>query len=119
MGGSVREGRHAPDGLINAIQSYRLRFEAGKQSLATIDVSFSVDFASETPMDDGIFSLFRGANLPVNAWPFLREFVATTVGRMGWLPVTLPALKIGSQTARASKSVKPRRPRTKTSAPDE
>ena len=48
------------------------------------------------PMTEGIFAVFQDVNLPVNTWPYLREFLAATTGRMNWITFTLPALKRGA-----------------------
>lgn len=36
---------------------------------------------------------FQEYNLPLNSWPFIREFVHTTMGRMDWPIFTLPLLR--------------------------
>ena len=81
---------------------YNVRIEGVDSCLAEFDVTFGVDFASTLPLTDALFVIFEEVNLPVNTWPFLREFVSTTIGRMGWLPFTIPALKQGIQNAESS-----------------
>lgn len=61
---------------------------------ATVRATFEIEYTSETPMTDPLFALFRAHNLPVNVWPFFREFVNTALGRVAWPPYLLPALKI-------------------------
>jgi hypothetical protein len=78
---------------FRTIQQYTLRIEGADTLAAEIKVEFAADFASHEPMTDGIFTLFKEVNLPVNTWPYLREFVANTLGRWGWEPFTLPAFK--------------------------
>lgn len=70
-----------------AFGSGRLAFE--------LRAVFTLDFQSDAPMTPEVFGIFSEANLPLNTWPFLRELVATSTGRMGWQPITLPALKRG------------------------
>lgn len=67
---------------------------------AEFEVTFGLEFASAEPMTDQIFDIFGEINLPVNTWPYLREFISTTLGRMGWAPFTLPALKRGTGAAK-------------------
>lgn len=74
---------------------YNIRAEAVDELIAEMHVTFGLEFASKEPMTDELFFIFEDVNLPVNTWPFLREFVSTTTGRMGWIPFTLPALKQG------------------------
>lgn len=81
---------------------YKIQLRAIDDVFAEIDVTFSVDFTSSEPMTDDIFSVFQRVNLPVNTWPFVREYISTTLGRMGWLPFTLPALKLGTERAKNS-----------------
>jgi hypothetical protein len=108
-----------PDGF-RALHHYRVRLDAADAPLAEIDVSFGLHFRSEVSMSEELFELFQEVNLPVNTWPYLREFVATALGRMNWVPFTLPALKRGTgsnsdRDARHKSSV-PRRRAAKTSA---
>ena len=81
---------------FRAFQCYKLRFQTTDTLLAEVEATFGLDFASNESMTDGLFALFGEVNLPVNTWPYLREFVATVLGRMGWTVVTLPALKVGT-----------------------
>jgi len=74
---------------------YAVRFTEGDEVHAEIEITFGLHFTSAEPMTDEVFVIFKDVNLPVNVWPFLREFVSTTLGRMGWQPYTLPAYKIG------------------------
>lgn len=74
---------------------YVVQFTDGGELHAELKVTFGLHFSSGQPMTDGLFRVFKAVNLPVNTWPFLREFVSTTLGRMGWEPFTLPALKVG------------------------
>ncbi|MHB8576340.1 MAG: hypothetical protein ACYDCQ_13525 [Dehalococcoidia bacterium] len=69
--------------------------ESVERPLAEINAVFALDFTSPLPMTNTIFPIFSENNLPVNTWPYLREFVSTTLGRMNWTPFTLPALKRG------------------------
>ena len=89
-------------GGFRVMHVYEVRAEAKDGVLANLEVAFAVDFDSEQPMTDEIFEIFEDVNLPVNTWPFLREFVLTTTGRMGWMPFTLPVLKKGVTGRRRS-----------------
>lgn len=98
---------------------YSVQFEEGSAVHAEIAVTFGLHYQSGQPMSDALFEVFRDVNVPVNTWPFLREFLATSLGRMGWQPFTLPALKQGmpdpddtegTKAAPKSKRQAPRRP---------
>lgn len=91
---------------------YELRIESEDETLAEIDVTFGLEFDSSQPMTDGIFEIFKDVNLPVNTWPYFREYIATTTGRMGWAPFTAPTFKSGVKPARrrARRRAKPTQP---------
>lgn len=103
----------ALDDGFRALQRYRLRFQTTDATAAEIEVTFGLDYSSREPMTDPLFAVFRDVNLPVNAWPYLREYVATTVGRMGWSPVTLPTLKEGTRIPRDQPGPEPLKARAR------
>jgi hypothetical protein len=96
------------EGGFQVLHTYVVGVESAEQELAHIQVTFGLDFDSQQPMTQEIFEIFEDVNLSVNTWPFLREFVHTSLGRMGWSPFTLPALKRGVRD--------PRRPARKSQA---
>jgi len=103
---------------FRALHRYTVRAQGrGDTTQAVIEVTFAVDFASTQPMTEELFETFGGANLPVNTWPFLREFAAAATGRMGWMPITLPALKIGTAMRSPDPATTSKRSRRKVSAP--
>ncbi len=109
--------RETRAGGFNAFHSYRVRIEEAGEPRAEINVTFGLQFDSQLPLTDQIFSVFEEINLPVNTWPYLREFVANTLGRMNWQPFSLPALKRGTESVRRpakARSARPARPRRPT-----
>ncbi len=99
--------------------SYNLNIEAEDSPAAEISVTFGVQYRSAGPPNSRIFDIFKIQNLPVNTWPYLREFVANAMGRMNWQTLTLPALKRGAPrppepaatTTAATEAPRPRRRR--------
>lgn len=84
---------------------YKVRVKAGNTPSLDVDVTFGLDFSSGQPMTEEIFAIFSDVNLPVNTWPYLREYVATTMGRMNWTAFTLPTFKRGTErTSRAPRT---------------
>ncbi len=82
-----------------------IELEALGTLLAEVEVTLGLDFESKEPMSDALFEVFKVVNLPLNTWPFVREYLSTTMGRMNWMPFTLPALKRGTgETAARSAS---------------
>lgn len=98
-------------GGFRASVRYRIRFKTGNQVHATIEATYSADYASAEPMTDELFAAFAANNLPLNTWPYLRAFVSDMLGRMGWLPFTLPAFKINVDESSDERPVKARRRR--------
>ena len=78
---------------FQAFHKFTATFTDGKKKLGRIEAEFVADYASDEPMEDELFELFKTNNLPLNTWPYFREYVSSTTGRMQWLPFTLPTRK--------------------------
>lgn len=76
--------------------TYTVEMRAGATTTMRLRASYELLYSSETAITDEIFEVFKRHNLPVNAWPYLREYVANTLGRFGWSPFTLPAFKVNT-----------------------
>ena len=87
----------AEDGFV-AFHAYDVKIEVNDSKAASISVTFGLEFKSEQTMSDELFTVFQDVNLPVNTWPYLRSFLADSLGRMGWPTLTLPAFKAGVQS---------------------
>ncbi len=63
-----------------------------------IEAEFRVDYRHDTsvPLVESILNAFSRLNGVYNSWPYWREFVQSTVGRMALPPLVLPVLTIGS-----------------------
>lgn len=61
-----------------------------KEAKAKISVTFYVVYSSKMPINDDLFEVFKVRNLPLNTWPYFREFVHNTIMRMGWPPFIAP-----------------------------
>lgn len=71
----------------------RLADEEPAPVFAEIRVAYSAVYRSELEMTDAIFEVFGDLNLPVNLYPYLREYVHTASSRMGLPGLVLPTLK--------------------------
>ena len=79
------------DGKIEVFNRYNVRvLEKGKELKAKLSVTFCVTYNSKIPMTDELFEEFKDSNLPLNTWPYFREFVHSGVLRMGWPPFIAP-----------------------------
>ena len=103
----------ASDGF-HAFHRYTIEVQSESERVAKVDATFELAFSSEQTMTDGIFAVFQEVNLPLNTWPYLRNFLADALSRMGWPPFTLPALKIGPTSSGDDSPARP--PRRKSRA---
>jgi hypothetical protein len=55
-----------------------------KEAKAKISVTFRVVYSSKIPISDDLFEIFKTRNLPLNTWPYFREFIHNAILRMGW-----------------------------------
>jgi preprotein translocase subunit SecB len=106
-------------GLIVVLARFHFEASAEKKSqerALTIDASYALTYQVES--FDGLtqdgFEQFANLNGVYNAWPYWREFVQNTVGRMGLPPLTIPVFRIfepSSKSAAAKKTKKRRKKR--------
>lgn len=61
-----------------------------------IQAEYALTYGSSTPMTPALFMPFKQLNLPVQTWPYFREFVQTALARLEWPKVTLPTLHSGN-----------------------
>lgn len=71
----------------------RLLDEESDPAFAEIRAAYSAIYESDVAMTDEIFEIFGDLNLPVNVYPYLREFVHSATSRMGFPGLVLPTLK--------------------------
>jgi preprotein translocase subunit SecB len=64
-----------------------------KESALKIECIFRVELSSDQPITEDFLDIFTKVNLYINTWPYLREFVQSTIQRIGYPPLTLPLLK--------------------------
>ncbi len=57
---------------------------------AKISVTFCVVYSSRISITDDLFSVFRKLNLPLNTWPYFREYLHSATSRLGWAPFVAP-----------------------------
>lgn len=58
--------------------------------LMNINVVFCLVFRSHGDIGKDFFEVFKVVNLPLNSWPYLREFVQSMIQRMNLPHLTLP-----------------------------
>ena len=64
-----------------------------KEFALKIMCTYRVVFSTEEPVTDDFMDVFMEINVPMNTWPYFREFVQNMVQRSGFPQLTLPLLK--------------------------
>jgi len=64
------------------------------EAKAKISVTFFVEYSSKIPISDDFFEIFKVRNLPLNTWPYFREFIHNITTRVGWPPFIAPTYVI-------------------------
>jgi len=67
--------------------------KTGKDFAIKASVTFCLIFATQEPIEKEFFDIFREINLPLNSWPYFREFIQSMTQRMNVPPLTLPLIK--------------------------
>jgi hypothetical protein len=110
---NVEEGdasyRQTGDGFV-VLQEWKFTGEPQTSSArpVLITATFELTYEAESELTDEIFAVFRRFNLPVNVWPFFREFVHTVLARVNWPVFLLPALKIGTRSTKPPRRTRQR-----------
>jgi len=67
--------------------------EMGKDFAIKISTIYCLDYDSEYQVEEDFFEVFKHINLPVNSWPYFREFVQSMTQRLNIPPLTLPLIR--------------------------
>lgn len=63
-----------------------------------ISVTYGLILGSKEEFTKDFFDIYEKTSLPINVWPFVREFVNSMTARMNVPPLTLPLLKFMRKT---------------------
>lgn len=58
-----------------------------------IVAEYVIDYKTDIEFSDDFFEIFKELNVPLNLWPYFREFVQNMMSRMNLPPLTLPLNK--------------------------
>lgn len=88
----MRASYEKAEGQFNVCHRYSVTIvdKETNEAKAKISVAFRVVYSSKMPISDDIFGTFKTRNLPLNTWPYFREFVHNTAMRMGWSSLIAP-----------------------------
>lgn len=67
--------------------------EGDEKPIGEINVTYAGEYRSEKKITKKIFEIFEELNLPLNLYPYVREYVHTTTNRMGMPALILPTFK--------------------------
>ena len=83
------------DNDIEVVHEYKLdaKIEGQKKKFLKINCEYRIILASEEDFTEDFFQIYSNTSLPLNTWPYFREFVNSITSRMGIPPLTLPFFK--------------------------
>lgn len=64
-----------------------------EEPFAELKCTYAAAYTSNKPMTRDLFAIFKELNLPLNTWPYVREFVHGMTNRMGLPTLVLRSLK--------------------------
>jgi preprotein translocase subunit SecB len=80
---------------IEVIQTFSIQAkdQASKKKVLNIKCEYRLIFTSKEDFTEEFFEVFKKVNLPINSWPFFREFVYNMTSRMFIPPLAIPLIK--------------------------
>ncbi|RKZ28403.1 hypothetical protein DRQ26_01125, partial [bacterium] len=63
-----------------------------RKHIIDIKCTLIVRYKHENGISEEMFEVFKDYNVPINTWPYFREFVSSSIARMGLPPFPLPAI---------------------------
>ncbi len=73
---------------------YQMVDENNKDSIiAKINFELLLIYSSSKTINKDIFAVFKDMNVPHNSWPYAREFIHSTIVKLGLPPIILPLYK--------------------------
>jgi hypothetical protein len=80
---------------VEVAHSYRLRVinKENKKIGIRIRCDIILLYSSKETFSELFFEIFKGINLPINTWPYFREYVSSSISRMNVPPLVLPLFK--------------------------
>lgn len=79
--------------LATLLFQFRGAWQDEPDSGVTAEAEVEVLYGTSIPMTDAMFQMFRTHHLGGHTWPYLREFLHSSLGRTGWPVHTLPLFR--------------------------
>ena len=80
-------------GVAKTEVEYSLIAKSDRKRLFVITVKYQIVFEIKRDIPDEFFKVFNEINLPLNIFPYFREYVQSTISRMGLPPLIIPLRK--------------------------
>lgn len=81
------------EGLIEIEVEYKLSAKSSRKKVFSIDIKYNVVFEFEEEIPSEFFVLYNKFSLPLQTFPYFREYVNTILSRMGLPSLILPLRK--------------------------
>lgn len=80
---------------VDVRNEYRIILKSEKQEKEALKIrlTYQLSFVSEKEFSEAFFEIYKKLSLPLNVWPFIREYVNSLTARMNIPPLTLPLIK--------------------------
>ena len=92
---SVADFTIKTENLVEITQKWTIigKDKSTKSEFLNISVTYGLILYSKEKFSKDFFDIYEKTSLPINVWPFVREFVNSITARMNVPPLTLPLLK--------------------------
>ncbi len=83
------------DDRLDISTFYTLKAFGKKKSESTIVIqaTYISCYTTSISITDDFFDIYKDLNIPLNIWPYFREFIQNMIVRMNCPPLTLPFFK--------------------------
>jgi len=87
--------KHEENNLVNITHIYKLNVlnQESKKTDLNIECTFFLQLSTSKKLTRKFFDIYKEINLPINTWPYFREFVNNITIRMNLPALTLPLYK--------------------------
>ena len=108
---STANGQSANEFAALSLLDLKFGSPDDETQFGSMKIEFCVFYSIGSDVEQGFLEQFSsGGNIPLNAWPYLREIVHNTITRFGWQPLVLPAFKVMAGAANPEAEASPTAP---------
>lgn len=89
---AFRTTENEPDHATIEIK-YLLKGKCKRRNIFTISCIYVAEFTAEEKIPESFFEIYNKYSLPLQTFPFFREFTNSVISRMGLPPLVMPLRK--------------------------